>query len=355
MIKLDNNSIIYIACPANFATGGPELLHQLGLELKEMGLNVFMYYLSFNATKFDSPVHKNYIEYQLEYTLNIEDNPDNLLIISETAFELIEECIQIRTVIWWLSVDNVYVNFDFINRFYNRNSLLNRIFCKTIKILSQIPVISSVYQYYPKYKVGQLIKLSRYSERFYFWAQSFYAIDFLAKYGINNVQYVSDYLRSEFIENAQHVDASVKMDIVAYNPAKGFHFTQQIIQTSAGSVNFIPIVNMSPQEVRDLLFKSKVYIDFGSHPGKDRIPREAAMLGCCVITSLNGSAKFDEDVPIPMSYKFADEVSEIPNILMKIKYIFTNYNKCSSDFSRYKTCILDEEQAFKNQVKQLFG
>lgn len=27
--------------------------------------------------------------------------------------------------------------------------------------------------------------------------------------------------------------------------------------------------------------KAKVYIDFGFHPGKDRIPREAVMCGAC--------------------------------------------------------------------------
>jgi len=64
---------------------------------------------------------------------------------------------------------------------------------------------------------------------------------------------------------------------------------------------------MPREEVIKLLQKAKVYIDFDYHPRKDRLPREAAILGCCVITRKRGSAKFFEDVPIPDEYKFEDK------------------------------------------------
>ena len=51
---------------------------------------------------------------------------------------------------------------------------------------------------------------------------------------------------------------------------------------------------MTPEQVVDLMSESKVYIDFGNHPGKDRIPREAVINGCCVITGVRGSARFKE-------------------------------------------------------------
>jgi len=37
-IKIQENTKIYVACPGNVATGGPELLHQLGLK-------AFMFYM----------------------------------------------------------------------------------------------------------------------------------------------------------------------------------------------------------------------------------------------------------------------------------------------------------------------
>ena len=60
---------------------------------------------------------------------------------------------------------------------------------------------------------------------------------------------------------------------------------------------------MSRAEVREALCKVKVYADFGSHPGRDRMPREAALCGACVLTNRRGSANFAEDVPLPTLYK----------------------------------------------------
>ena len=39
-------------------------------------------------------------------------------------------------------------------------------------------------------------------------------------------------------------------------------------------------------------------MDFGFHPGQDRLPREAALLKNCIITNREGSAAFYKDVPI---------------------------------------------------------
>ena len=60
---------------------------------------------------------------------------------------------------------------------------------------------------------------------------------------------------------------------------------------------------MTEREVEDCLSQAKVYIDFGGHPGKDRIPREAALCGCCVVTGRRGAAGNDVEVPINQSYK----------------------------------------------------
>ena len=36
----------------------------------------------------------------------------------------------------------------------------------------------------------------------------------------------------------------------------------------------------------------------------DRLPREAALAGCIVITNREGAAAHDEDVPLPPEFKF---------------------------------------------------
>lgn len=60
----------------------------------------------------------------------------------------------------------------------------------------------------------------------------------------------------------------------------------------AQDLRWVPLIGMTTEEMRSCMSKSKVYIDFGNHPGKDRIPREAAISGCIVITGKRGAAAF---------------------------------------------------------------
>lgn len=79
---------------------------------------------------------------------------------------------------------------------------------------------------------------------------------------------------------------------------------------------------MTTQQIIKILDESMVYIDFGNHPGKDRIPREAALRNCIVMTNKSGSAANDIDIPIPAEYKFSEfntyEVFSRINMVFKI-------------------------------------
>jgi hypothetical protein len=112
---------------------------------------------------------------------------------------------------------------------------------------------------------------------------------------------------------------------------------------------------MSSSEVSDLLNKAKIYIDFGNHPGKDRLPREAAISGCCVITNKNGSAKNKFDIPISSIYKLDDTsrsfFKEFESLALEILGDFVFH---SSNFDEYRLKIFNEQKVFKNQVINLF-
>jgi glycosyltransferase involved in cell wall biosynthesis len=112
---------------------------------------------------------------------------------------------------------------------------------------------------------------------------------------------------------------------------------------------------MTPAQVGEHLRMAKVYIDFGNHPGKDRIPREAALSGCCVITGRNGSAAYQKDVPIPENYKFYDGIKQADEIIEMIRSIFNNYEKVNIDFDSYRTIIRKEKETFTKDVKNIFG
>ena len=119
--------------------------------------------------------------------------------------------------------------------------------------------------------------------------------------------------------------------------------------------NIFPLENMNNQEMVNAFTKAKLYVDFGNHPGKDRIPREAAMFYCCIITGRKGAANNDEDIPILAKYKIDEDKSEIDAVKKVIEETVYNYENQLSDFHTYREKILSEKKLFIENVKHLFG
>lgn len=329
-LNIKKDTKIYVACPANSATGGPELLHQLVYELTNLGFDAYMYY--YRLTENKHPVHEAYMGYNNKFANNIEDNQNNIFIVPETKTDLIYQYNSIQKVIWWLSVDN---HFGFLNS----NSKLKKMIKDTLYYLNV----------YPKQKLYRFSK----KEKIIHFVQSEYAKQMLKNRGINNAFFLGDYLNNLFIEQQTNNINTKKENIVIYNPKKGIEFTKAII-LEARNIKFVPIENMTRDEVANLLSTAKVYIDFGNHPGKDRIPREAAISGCCVIVGKDGSAKFYEDVPLEDEFKYAASVKNIPLIVEKIRNCFDNYEEEVEKFAKYREMIKNEQSKFIDDIKNIF-
>jgi hypothetical protein len=309
----------YIVCPASVVTGGPELLHQVCKNLTDMGYKAKMLYYG-NLETYESIVPHVYIGYHNDYTVTAIDDENAVFIIPEVATDFVEYCKKGQMIIWWLSVDNY-----FGAQGYREADE------KYLKLKEKINL----------WEGRNIIHL----------AQSYYAIEFLKnlKVASEKIFYLSDYLRSEFFletqTNREHYD------YVLYNPAKGAEFVAKLM-AKAPELEWKALKGLTPQEMVNVLRGGKIYIDFGRHPGKDRIPREAAINGCCVITNRKGSANYYEDVPIPDEYKFGDE--RIDDIIQKIKEIIQDYPKHNQNFEAYREFIRNEELNFKKDVYNIF-
>lgn len=314
----------YIVAPANFATGGPELLHQLAYKLKKNGKNVSILYIPTNNP---SPVHENYKQYEIDFVRELDDDEQNVLIVPETQTQLLNNYAKIKKIIWWLSVDNHFLSLPGLKGRINR-LLLNR--------------LDSQHYFFFN---------SRLKAVDFHLVQSDYAKDCLKSKGINNFAFLSDYLHESFLKEQINLDG--KKNLVVYNPQKGFKFTRKLINASP-NIEFVAIEKMTREEVIELLKKAKVYIDFGFHPGKDRIPREAAFLKCCVITNKRGSANFYKDVPINDDFKFEESIAILNSISNKIDDCFNNYAGNLVKFEDYRQEIKRQEREFDEQLKDLF-
>lgn len=317
-----NAKKIVIIAPANTATGGPELLHQLASKLQMMGEDCVMYYYPHNAK---NPVHENYQEYGIEFTRKIADTPDTVVITPETMLHILRPLNHVTRVIWWLSVDNYFLSSRGLS-----GKIKRLVFRKSDFLIK-----------WPKPNFNKQCDIHL--------VQSQYALEFVSNFGAKNVLPLSDYLHKSFFYDKSN---GLKKPIIAYNPTKGTRFTNKVIKYCSG-YDFVPILNMTRAEVNKLLEEAMVYIDFGNHPGKDRIPREAAIKNCCVITGRRGSAANTFDIKIPEKYKFYETIKSLKAIKLCINECLISYEDCKRDFSDYREAIEREEEVFSKDLINL--
>lgn len=305
---------VFCVCPANFATGGTELLHQLCQELSNNNVENYMLYQNANQTK--TPTPNSFLKYDVKYVTSYVDAEDSILVLPETQIHMIDLCKKGKVVIWWLSVDNYLITYGA----YIQNDI-------------------------------DLFHLKQRKNIIHF-TQSTYAQWFLSnQMGIEESYSLKDYINEDIIRLSQVRGCEEnRKNIGVYNPKKGYDAFKPIMEACGDWITWIPLQGMTPTEVAELLCQSKVYVDFGSHPGKDRIPREAAICGCCVITNRLGSAAFQNDVNIPEKYKIED-TSDVNSVVEKIKDLVANYFDRTSEYEDYRKSILEEQEGFKNDVK----
>lgn len=320
-MKVNEQKII--VCSPHAVTGGPELLHQLVHELREMGRNAYIAYYPFEQT-FDCP--EPYKKYNAPQGPLI-DEVDTFVLVPEPATWIIKRLNKAKVGVWWLSVDNYF-------------------------LAQHQSMLKDTYHRYRSLIKGR-VPLSRMRHLFHY-AQSRYAEIFLAKANISSAP-LTDYLGSDHLMQPFARGTKIKEDIVAFNPNKGQKQIKALMRAYP-AIQFVPIQDMTSKQVAELLGRAKVYVDFGHHPGKDRPPREAAMAGCCVITGLRGSARYHEDVAIPDKYKLDDRRAEyVKKFGELVGEIFGDFDGHSQDFDDYRSRILEEPAIFKKQVMGIFG
>lgn len=325
---------IYIISESHSSSGGPESLQQLAYYLRKNGYDSYLYYVD----DINGITPNKFNEYNNRVAKTIEDQTENIMIVPESYSEVLKKYKSIHKVIWWLSLD-FYLN----NRWLNRTIL----FCNVHNIPKIFSPVCFLYLLVAKKLKWNLYKCKKNDNVFHLYNCE-YVNDYLTKKGINesNKMYLCGPIREEYFKN--EINIANRENNILYNPKKGSEFTKKLIKRS--DLNFIPIINMTPEQIVELMKKSKIYIDFGYFPGPERIPREAVMCGCNIITSNKGSASNKYDVLIPNNYKFTIDDDNIDSILKCIKKMLDNYEKYYHDFDEYREKVINQKLDFEKNV-----
>ena len=133
---------------------------------------------------------------------------------------------------------------------------------------------------------------------------------------------------------------------VVVNPAKDAGLLRAFVES--GRFQVAQLGGMNSLEVSEVLHASKVYVDFGKHPGRDRLPREAALAGCLVMSTNLGAARYWEDMPLPNWYKF-DTLDEVVG---KVTELMDRELPSASQLV-YQSWVAKNRSVFKREVEEL--
>ncbi|MDN8000988.1 hypothetical protein [Burkholderia multivorans] len=311
-------------------TAGPEALHQLVAELNRLGQSAVIVYSPFDRT-FETP------EPYRKYAVPVEryaDERGELIVFPEIMPTDALRVARAEAAIWWMSLNN-YTCVRYGNPLRDR------------------------FRYFKAWLKGKRplggINALRHLKHF---AQSHHALTYLEARGFSVLPLTDSipvYTAPDYLAMLpQRLAAACREDVILYNPSKGRAVTERLIRAYP-QWQFKPLRGLNRQQLADAFLGAKVYIDFGHHPGRDRLPREAAVHGCCVVTARHGSAGNPVDVPIPDKYKLDPKASAfVEEFGHVIDAIFSDFSRCSTELEPYRLMVHREEEVFDAQIRRAF-
>lgn len=311
---------VYVICASYFKTGGTEVLHQLVYHINRLGGNAYISYIKIqDGQELCNPAFQQYVGDHYIQESQIEDEKGNVVIIPEGYPEYHDRYVNASKILWWLSVDN----FEGIYGF--DSAKIESMWMKLRKTID------------------------------YHLVQSVYAEEYLRKKGVrvDHIHHLADYVNQLYLDNSAKISYTEREDIILYNPRKGKESTDSIINAGSG-LCFVPIQGLSNEAVMELMGRAKIYMDFGNHPGKDRMPREAALCGCIVVTGRHGSAAYFADIAIPDKYRIDESETDTLSVIEILRDCLENYEARVRDFGYYRKRILSEKDEFIWDIERNF-
>lgn len=316
---------ILVVCPSGAVTGGPEALHQLVDHMNDLGLPAHIVYLPFDEPAQAPEPYQHYKAPVASY----EDIPGNLIIFPEVYPMLALKVKHAQAGLWWLSLEN----------FLERRHIW--------------PLRDKIRYFKKALKGSRPWGGAKDLKRLLHFSQTEHSTQYLRSCGIEPIPLI-DSINETFLTNKYLDKISHKQDIILYNPTKGKKVTDALISTYP-QWQFVPLRGLNREQLSEKLYSAKLYIDFGHHPGRDRMPREAAMHGCCLITGILGSARNEIDLPIPKQYKLdSSEDGFVQSFGVLVADVMKNFSQHSGSFAAYRQWLQDEPRIFRKQITDYF-
>lgn len=330
---------VFVLFPQGVKTGGPKCLHQLVKALRDRGVEAFLSPLS--GTERKIPVN----QYEI-YGCPIgvpADSEDCLVISPENTLRDLSRFRKAGQAIWWLSVD-FGVPFE-LRKAAERKAggqKILRIFLRHVF-------------------GGEYFALNRLRRRGLGKIHHFAHSEYCAKtvhdsLGLSSLK-LSDYTEPETASDTELYSLRRERvsNQVAYNPKKGAKEVA-VIEALMPSLNFVPVQNMTHDEVIGVLAQSSAYLDLGHFPGKDHLPREANRARTPVVIASRGSGRFEEDFRLTEEFKISLSDSGWEQRVVKaLESVISNPDLALAKQQDFSLQVQEERENFDREVDNLIS
>ena len=332
-MKTSNNFLIKVN--GHTITGGPRAMLQLGSKLQELGAHVSLCFDDVEAKElFTDWVNELLPKAEIVLAKYLNNYNNYNLIVTETDLRILKELNWSGSIVcYMLSVDNCAA--------YGLKRLTIE---ANIRHLKHI-----VRQIYFRNHVSWAQQSARVD---LFVAQSHYAMEILVKSSSTPIFLIGDYIdssKSIFEKKNRSINSKTKLR-VCFNPNKGRIYSA-IARFFNKSVQFIPIQGLNDRQLVELYQTCDAYVDFGSQPGKDRLPREAIACNCPSFIRHSGAGFNYSDFPRSKEFRF--KISQLLSLdsIMRTGIELSYRNPL---FNRSRAAeVLVEEREFSLRVEQL--
>lgn len=327
---------ISVYYPRGLRTGGPEALHQLVDALRGLGHEAFL--VPVPGTESEERV-ADYAKYDAPEVATPYGGPDDAIVVPEVFPNLVPRRHQATMYCWWLSIDNSPL-FAADQRWSRRQ-------------LGELGGPSAL-----RLRVSR----ARAWARRWWWHGQMKSIQHLAQSHYARVElgqrfHVVPRLLTDYVTIA---DAAVERPrqarpTVAYNVAKSGALVDRLRSGRAWEADWVPIAGMTPAEVSAALGRSQVYLDLGPQPGKDRMPREAALAGAVTLVARTGAGRYYEDFALPPEHRIPLEPDLLSNAGSALAQVLEDPAHHFALQAEFRAAISGERDAFRREVAEIFG
>ncbi|TQK69585.1 hypothetical protein [Nocardioides sp. SLBN-35] len=317
---------VYVYYPRGLRTGGPEALHQLVDSLRRQGEDAFLVAVPGSE---DAERVAEYAHYDAPEA-EVRDVAGAAVVLPEVWFTSLSVFEHATPYCWWLSIDNA-------------------------------PVFSTDWQYRDPWRPvtrhtpptegpGLDIALGR---RVHNLTQSHYAWAYLfTRLGACGSM-LSDHTDPAPYDALDLVAPGDRGPTVAYNPAKADLVTE-VLAGLLPEVTFVPLAGLTRPELAATLASSAVYLDLGFHPGKDRLPREAALAGATVVVARRGAGAYHADTPLPAEHRLLPTEDMVERAADTVRAILADPETHHAQQKDYREQVRGERVRFDEQVRRIF-